>query len=302
MKTSRDKIHKLPKADVHNHLHLGGSIKLLKAKYPNSGLIIPGYYDGLDGMISFIYNRLNKVMLSSDDVIIFMENGIKSSINDNVQYLEASVDVGLAKFFDNSIEQLIEVVYNLRTKYKSQINFRPDIGINKDYSIDKVYSDGMKCIKSGVFNGIDIYGKESGRKLEGFVEIFKTAQGRNLKTKVHIGEFSNYQTIDEAITLLKPNEIQHGIKAANSEKTMNIIRDNNIQLNICPQSNISLGSVNNISEHPIRKLYDHGIKITINTDDLLLFNTTITDQYLELIENNIFSLEEIEIIRKNSFN
>ncbi len=302
MKTLRDKILKLPKADVHNHLHLGGSIKLLNSKYPNSGLIIPDYYDGLDGMISFIHNHLNKIMQNSNDVFNFMENGIKSSINDNVQYLEASVDIGLVRFFDNSIDQLIEVVCNLRNKYSSQINFRPDIGINKDYTIDKVYSDGMKCIKSGVFNGIDLYGKESGRELDGFVEIFKNAKDKDLKTKVHIGEFSSHETIEETIFLLNPTDIQHGIKAADSENTMNIILDKNIQLNICTQSNISLGSVKNISEHPIRKLYDHGIKITINTDDLLLFDYTITDQYLELIENNIFSLKEIEIIRKNSFN
>lgn len=89
--------------------------------------------------------------------------------------------------------------------------------------------------------------------------------------------------------------------AAESEKTMKLILKNDIRLNICPQSNISLGSVKNIAVHPIRKLFDHGIKLTINTDDLLLFNATITDQYMELINNKIFSLDEIEVIRNNGF-
>jgi len=61
----------------------------------------------------------------------------------------------------------------------------------------------------------------------------------------------------------------------------------NIQLNVCSKRNISLGSVKNISEHPIRKLYDYGIKITVNTDNLLLFNSTIPDQYMDLMENNL---------------
>ncbi len=297
----RNMLHKLPKADVHNHLHLGGSIKRLYEKYSNKEISIPKYYNGLDGMIAFINAHINTIMLSSKDVIFFMENAIESSIEDHVTYLEASVDINLVKFFDFSIEKLIDIVYELKNKYKSQIDFRPDIGINKDSKIDEVYPNGIKCIDSGVFNGIDLYGKELNRKLDGFVEIYKYARVKHLKTKVHIGEFSNCQTIEDAITLLNPMEIQHGIKAVESIRTMNMILNNNIRLNICPQSNISLGSVKNIIEHPIRKLYDHGIKISVNTDDFLLFDSSITDQYIDLLENNIFSFEELENIRKNGF-
>ena len=296
----RDKIEKLPKGDVHNHLHLGGSSHLLKKKYSNTSFVIPQHYAGFDGMMDYIINHVNTIMLTSDDVIYFMEMALSKGIDDNVEYLEASVDIGLVRYFDNSINKLIDVVEDLKIKYKSQINFQPDIGINKDYQLDKVYSDGLECINSGVFNGIDLYGKESERTLNDFKEIFDHARLRNIKPKVHIGEFSNCQTIEDAITILKPVEIQHGIKAADSEITMNMILDNNIQLNICPQSNIALGTVKNILEHPIRKLYDHGIKITINTDDHLLFNATITDQYLDLLEHQIFSFEEIESIRKNA--
>jgi len=298
----RDQIHLLPKADVHNHLHLGGNIKALRKKYLYSKIAIPQYFDGLDGMIDFINDTINKIMLTSSDVLFFMETTIESSIEDHTTYLESSVDLNLVKFFDNSIEKLIDAVNSLKDKYRSQIDFRPDIGINKDSQLDKVYADGLKCIHSGVFNGIDLYGKELNRKLDGFGEIFNSARNKGLKTKVHIGEFSNCQTIEDAITVLNPDEIQHGIRAADSEKTMNMILNNNIRLNICPQSNISLGSVKNISEHPIRKLYDYGIKITVNTDDLLLFNSTITDQFMDLLEHNIFSLQEIECIRKNGFN
>ncbi|MFT4848535.1 MAG: hypothetical protein ACI83B_001066 [Sediminicola sp.] len=80
----RNHIHKLPKADVHNHLLLGGSVKKFNRKYPNANLSIPSKYGGLAGMIDFIYRKLNKVILTSDDVIFFIENAIKSSIDDNV--------------------------------------------------------------------------------------------------------------------------------------------------------------------------------------------------------------------------
>lgn len=297
----RNKIHKLPKADVHNHLHLGGSVKKLNERYPNAKILIPSNFDGLAGMIDFIYSKLNMVMLTSEDVIFFMENAIESSIEDNITLLEASVDIGLAKFFNDSIEEVIDLVVELKERYKSQIDFRPDIGINKDLPMKKVYSYGQCCISSGVFSGLDIYGRELNQNLESFQELFNLANENNLKTKVHIGEFSGARTIENAIELLKPNEIQHGIRAVDSERTMAMIMENDIRLNVCPQSNLSLGSAENITNHPIRRLFDYGIKLTINTDDLLLFDATITDQFVDLLDNKIFSFLELDSIRKNAF-
>jgi adenosine deaminase len=301
LKHTKDTFLKLPKADVHNHFHLGGSQKKLLQKYPNATIIFPKKYDGLVGMIDFIYGNLNKIMLTKEDVINFMELSIESSINDNITLLEASVDVGLARFFNDSIEQVILEVKRIKEHYKLQINFKPDIGINKDLPIEKVYAYGEACIFSGVFNGIDIYGKEANQNLTPFLELFKTAKKNKIKTKAHIGEFSDYKSINETITLLNPDELQHGINAIQSTKTIDLILERNIRLNICPQSNISLGTVKNITEHPIRKLFDKGIKVTVNTDDLILFNTTVTEELYNLYKNNVFSFDELEIIRKNGF-
>jgi adenosine deaminase len=301
MNLLREQIKQLPKADVHSHLHLSGGIKLLKKKYPGVPFDIPNSYSGLQGMIDFIHQHVNRIMSTRDDVIHFMEMGLQSAIDDNVTYYEASVDMSLSKFFDHSVENLNSVVAELIQKYKPQIEFKPDLGINKDIERSKINSDGFECVTSGLYNGIDIYGNEHKQNLDDFVAVFELARAQKMKTKVHIGEFSNYKTIEEAIHLLKPDEIQHGIMAANSEKTMDLILENNIRLNICPQSNIALGSVTQLSEHPIRKLFDFGINVTINTDDFLLFNSSITDQYLDLIHHNIFTYEELDQIRKNGF-
>lgn len=292
---------KLPKADVHNHFHLGGSQKKILEKYPNFNISFPKTFDGLPGMIDFIYSHLNLIMVTKEDVINFMEMAIESAMEDNITLLEASVDINLARFFNNSIEEVITEVKRITEKYKAQICFKPDIGINKDLPIEKVYSYSESCIKSGAFFGIDIYGKEAQQNLLPFKELFKTASKNNLKTKAHIGEFSNYKSIEETINLLNPNELQHGINAVNSEKTMDLILERNIRLNICPASNISLGAVSSYKHHPIRKLFDKGIKVTINTDDLILFNTTLTDEFYNLYHQNIFTFDELEIIRKNSF-
>ena len=301
MNYTKDAFLKLPKADVHNHFHLGGSQKKLLKKYPNTNIKFPEKYDGLVGMIDFIYGHLNQIMVTKEDVINFMEISIESSIEDNVTLLEASVDVGLARFFDDSIAQIIAEVKRIKEKYKSKIDFKPDIGINKDLPIEKVYAYGEACIFSDVFNGIDIYGKEANQNLKPFQELFKTAKKNNIKTKAHIGEFSDYKSINETINLLNPDELQHGINAVNSAKTIDLILERNIRLNVCPQSNLSLGTVKNITNHPIKKLFDKGIKVTVNTDDLILFNATVSDELFNLYTNNVFSFNEIETIRNNGF-
>ena len=301
MDISNNYFKKLPKADVHNHFHLGGSQKLFFKKYPEATFTFPEKYDGLPGMIDFIYGHLNNYLTTPEDVINFMEISILSSIEDNVTLLEASVDVNLARFFDGSLEEVIKQTKTIKEKYKSKIDFKPDIGINKDLPIDKVYEYGEKCIDSGVFNGIDLYGKEANQNLKPFVNLFKTAKKNNIKTKVHIGEFSDAKSIEDTILSLNPNELQHGINAINSKKTIDLILERDIRLNICPQSNISLGTVKNIKSHPIKVLFDNGVKVTVNTDDLILFNATVSNELFNLYENNIFSLDELDIIRKNAF-
>lgn len=291
----------LPKADVHNHLHLGGSQQKFRRRYPDANLNFPKTYNGLAGMIDFIYNHLNTVMLTKADVVNFMEIAIESAIEDNVTLLEASVDVGLIRFFNNSVEELIETVIILKQKYLSQIDFRPDLGFNKDLDLEEVYTNGAQCIESGEFNGIDLYGKEDNQDLRSFVRLYDMARDYGLKTKVHIGEFSDHSSIEDAIHLLHPNELQHGINASSSKKTMDLILENSLRLNVCLSSNIALGAIKNIEEHPIRILYDYGIPLTINTDDLILFDATITDEFTKLMDLKMFSFEELNDIRENAF-
>ena len=66
-----------------------------------------------------------------------MEIAIESAIDDNVTLLEASVDLNLARFFDGKVEKIIEITPHLKEKYNSQIDFRPELGINKDLEHEK---------------------------------------------------------------------------------------------------------------------------------------------------------------------
>lgn len=74
---------------------------------------------------------------------------------------------------------------------------------------------------------------------------------------------------------------------------MDLIKERNIRLNICPSSNYILGAVRDMERYPARKLYDKGIVLTINTDDLLLFDSGVSEEYLYLYKLRLFDIEEL---------
>ena len=80
---------------------------------------------------------------------------------------------------------------------------------------------------------------------------------------------------------------------------MKWLSDNKIQLNVCPTSNVLLSRVENYKVHPIRKLYDNGIKVTINTDDMLIFDQSVSEEFFNLYNAGVFNSTELNEIRKN---
>lgn len=93
------------------------------------------------------------------------------------------------------------------------------------------------------------------------------------------------------------DEVHHGIAAAKSKEVMSWLAKNKIQLNICPTSNIMLGLVDSYRNHPIRALFDAGVPVTINTDNMLIFNKSVSEEYLALFECGLMTAKELDEIR-----
>jgi adenosine deaminase len=121
-----------------------------------------------------------------------------------------------------------------------------------------------------------------------------------MKCKAHAGEFDPADSVKEAVELLELDEVQHGIAAAGSPGVMKWLADHKIRLNVCPTSNIRLKRVRSFKTHPIRILFDHGVNISINTDDVVLFGDGVSEQYLKLFKAGVFTAEELDSIRHKS--
>lgn len=293
-------IRKIPKADLHNHFVLGGSRKFIKDK---TGYEIYPITSPLNSMremdawsSKYIGNRFN----TPEGRRLLIEATFVQAKRDGVKVLEIGEDVwGLGEFFQNDIEELINAFQEANNRVAPEIELRLQIGLSRHCSIDYL----MECLSHfwghKEFYSIDLYGDELAQPIENFVPIYEKAAENGLVLKAHVGEWGNAQDIITAIEVLHLDEIQHGIAAIQDRKAIDYLVENNIRLNITPSSNFLLGRVKDLKTHPIATLYRSGVDVTIGSDDILIFDSDVSKEYLRLHQCGCLTAVELDEIRKN---
>lgn len=184
----------------------------------------------------------------------------------------------------------IEKMDAMHQKFAPRAEFFPDLALG--YSWDEVKRlDGIFSYKW--FNGIDLINYSHLYSLGELKTICRKAKENGLVLKAHIGEFGSPDDVMQYAEELELDEIQHGIAAAKSPQIMHWLAKHKIKLNVCPTSNVMLKNCDNYATHPIRLLYDYGVPVTINIDDLLIFHSTLSEEYLHLYNSGLINEDEL---------
>lgn len=292
---------KIPKTDLHNHALLSSNRKNFNKFYPNNKLDKFIKSNNISSLSSFIKNNIINISTTKVGQLNLFECSIITAIEDGIIRLETSIDYRLIfEVYDNNIQEFINDLENLKNKYKNKIELHYDLGISRNAYKNEHQKIIIKLIKTKMFTGIDLFGDELSKPIKIFRKIYRIAKKEKLQLKAHVGEFGSANDIYHAMKVLKLNTIQHGISIVDNKKIMNYAKKKNIQFNICPISNLYLERVSDIKMHPVREMFDFGLNITINTDDQLIFENSLFDEYLLLYKNKIFTIEELNLIRINS--
>ena len=127
--------------------------------------------------------------------------------------------------------------------------------------------------------GIDLADSERDFPLREFARPVLKAKEAGLKVTIHTGEDTPASVIQDTIELANPDRIGHGIHAMEDMQVVELIKTCNITLEVNPWSNYLTNSVRTIQEHPLKQLFDAGVKVTINSDDPEVLETNLNNEY-----------------------
>lgn len=170
-------------------------------------------------------------------------------------------------------------------------DFGPQRGAQTLQEINEVQDEGVI--------GIGIGGSEQLFPPEPFAEVYDQARELGFHTSAHAGEVAGAKSIWGAIDVLKVDRIGHGTRAEEDPRLLDALKQREIPIEMCPMSNICTGSAESNEAHPVRRYFEHGLLISINTDDPKMFGNSLAQEYHLLAEVHGFNREEIKEVVLN---
>jgi len=141
--------------------------------------------------------------------------------------------------------------------------------------------------------GFDLAGVEDQFPAKDHSEAFYLIRKNNINCTVHAGEAYGPDSIRQALHDLNTHRIGHGTRLKEDGDLLNYVNDHRIPLEMCITSNLHVRAVKSLEAHPMHFYYDYGLRVTLNTDNRLISNTTITDEYL--LACKAFGLDEEDL-------
>ncbi len=293
-------IRRSPKADLHNHFVLGGSRQYLLKHTGKDIQPIKRPIHSMDEMHAWNHQNMGDTFDSSEGRRMLIRAAFVQAKEDGVTILEIGEDVwGLEEFFHGNIEELVDAFETAHLEIAPEIELRLQIGMSRHCDIAYLEDCLSHFWGCRAFYSIDLYGDELAQPIENFKSIYRRAKEEGLRLKAHVGEWGTADDARRAVECLELDEVQHGIAAADDPSVIQFLVDNHIRLNITPSSNYLLGRVKDLNAHPIARLYRSGVDVTINSDDVLIFDSDVSKEYLRLYQCGCLDAEELDDIREN---
>ncbi len=318
MTISKKLIQALPKAELHCHLDGSLRISTILELAEEQNISLPA--DNEVGLKNILivkdrvesleeYLKLFKITLSVMQTPESLERCSYELIEDvsreNVRYIEIRYSPILHIEKGMTMEESVEAVQRGLTRGQKEFGVRSGIIICGIRDISPKISLQLAEITvqykdKGVI-GFDLAGTEENFPAKKHREAFYLIQNNNINATIHAGEAFGPSSIHQAIHYCSANRIGHGTKLHEDIDLMNYVNDHRIALEICLTSNIQVRSVDSIEVHPFKKYFDEDIRVTLNTDNRLISNTTLTDEYLLAVETFNLTKQDLRTIIINGF-
>lgn len=309
----REFIRRMPKAEL--HLHMEGAVQpstWLKLADRNGIRLPADTPEALNEVFRFrdfnhfieLYTLCCTCLVNADDFRLATYELLEDLAGQNVRYAEIFMSPTLHLARGVQWETIMEGVSAARRDgerdFGIQTSFIPDIsrelGPERGLAVAKHVAESAKY---GVI-GLGIGGPEIGFPPDDYWESFDLVGEAGMRRVAHAGETMGPESIWGAIKALNAARIGHGVRCLEDPALVDYLREHQIALEVCPTSNVCTGVSADWASHPLKRLMDAGLLVTLNSDDPGMFNTTLTDEFLLAQETFDLSLEQIKELTLNA--
>ena len=315
---SRNLVEKLPKTDLHCHfdgsIRIGTLIELARLR----GVSLPAYEPALL-MEKLKYGRVRKtleeylegfeplvaVLQEAPDIERAFFEICEDAKSENVWHLELRYCPYLHTKKNLSSREVVEACTRAAKRAEAELGISVGqilcgLKHNERESILAVAKLAAEFKSQGVV-GFDMAGPEDGYPIRDHLEAIYFAKRNHLFITLHAGESYGPESIAQAIHEAGAHRIGHGTSLLKDPELLAYVINNRIGVEACPISNWHTGAVKSLDDHPIREFLEYGVRVSINTDNRLCSDTTITEEIMAVVEHLDLSLAQVRKLLINGF-
>jgi adenine deaminase len=303
----------LPKAEL--HLHIEGTLEpeLMFALAKRNGVTLPyadveavraaSVFEDLQSFLDLYYAGCS-VLVTEQDFADLTAAYLLRAADQGVRHAEI--------FFDpqTHTERGIDFATVINGIDRGLADGRRDLGITSRLILcflRHLSEDAaMATLESALahrdkITAVGLDSSESGHPPSKFQAVFDRARAEGLLMVAHAGEEGPPEYIRESLDLLRVLRIDHGVRCMEDENLVERLVAEQVPLTVCPLSNVKLRVVDDLADHPIRRMFERGLLVTINSDDPAYFGGYIGDNYVATAEALGFDRDAMRQIARNSF-
>jgi adenosine deaminase len=309
MRITRELLHRLPKADL--HVHLDGSLRpetmleladaanvQLPARDAAALRSFMHVTDGVDLVDYLARFEITLALMQSAPAIERIAYELAAdAAAENVRYMEVRFCPALNTRHGLAAGDAVDAALLGLRRAESDYDIRTTVilcglrNLPASTSIDMAQL-AVDYRDRGVV-AFDLAGAEDGHPPSVHAEAFQLAADANVGITVHAGEAFGAASIHQALHRCHARRIGHGTRLWEDPDLMRFVNDYRIPLEICLTSNVQTRATNALQDHPLRLFFDHGLIVTLNTDNRLMSGTTMTDEFLHAHHALGFDWEEL---------
>jgi adenosine deaminase len=307
-------IQAMPKAELHVHLEGAIQPETLLALAQRNGVVLPANtVEGLRTWYTFtnfahfieIYLAVSACIRTLDDIELIAREFLAGQAAQNIRYSEVTYTAFTHYHFKGlSFRDQLDALNRARAWSERELGVTMGLVIDIPRTISP--ADGLlvadwaiEAMGDGVI-ALGLGGPEIGNPPEKFVAAFDRARAAGLPSVPHAGETVGPESVWGALRALGAMRIGHGVRCLEDTALVAELRERQIPLEVCPTSNVCLGVASSIAAHPLPRLIDAGLYVTLNSDDPPMFNTSLTGEYLATAEAYGWGAAELEQLTLNA--